>query len=263
MGLFAAVGRRAAKRWEGIEENLSFLGEAFAFGVATLLAPHRFRFADCALAFERAAVAGAPISIGIGFLLGLILAFESAAALQMFGAEVYVADLLAIGLFRELGPLITAIILAGRSGSAFAAEIGTMKVDEELDALRTMGLEPVQFLVMPRIVAATLAMPALTICCELSGLVGGALVLRMMDVPPAVYWNHVTSMSSQFIILFGLAKAALFGFIIALIGCGAGMNTKSTADGVGVAATRAVVNSIVSIAIADGIIAVLCYVWDL
>ena len=263
MGIFAAVGKHAARRWQGIDENLSFLGETFSAASAALFMPHRFRFADCALAFERAAVGGAPISIGIGLLLGLILAFESAAALQMFGAEVYVADLLAIGLFRELGPLITAIILAGRSGSAFAAEIGTMKVDEELDALRTMGLEPVRFLVMPRVVAATLAMPVLTIFCELSGLVGGVLVLRMMDVPPVVYWKHVISATTPFMILFGLAKGALFGFITAMVGCGAGMNTKSTADGVGVAATRAVVNSIIAIAIADGVLAVLCYVWGL
>ena len=263
MGLFAAVGKRAARRWEEIDANLSFLGEAFAASAATLATPHRFRFADCALAFERAAGGGLSISLGIGLLLGLILAFQSAAALQMFGAEVYVADLLAIGLFRELGPLITAIILAGRSGSAFAAEIGTMKVDEELDALRTMGLEPVRFLVIPRIVAATLAMPVLTIFCELAGLVGGALVLRMMDVPTPVYWKHVTAAATPFMVLFGLGKGALFGFIAALVGCGSGMNTRSTADGVGVAATRAVVGSIVAIAIADGVLAVLCYVWDL
>lgn len=263
MGMFAAIGKRAVRRFKGFEEGLAFLGEAFAAMIATLFMPHRFRLSDCALAFERAAVGGLQISLGIGLLLGLILAFESAAALQMFGAEVYVADLLAIGLFRELGPLITAIVLAGRSGSAFAAEIGTMKVDEELDALRTMGLEPVRFLVVPRIVAATLAMPVLTIFCEIAGLVGGALVLRMMDVPPSVYWNHVTATTTPFMIVFGLSKGALFGFLIALVGCGAGMNTRSTADGVGVAATNAVVGSIVAIAVADGILAVICYFWGL
>ncbi len=263
MGLTAAVGKRAVKYFAGTGEALAFLGETAVSAVALVFMPHRFRFADCALAFERAAAGGLPITIGIGFLLGLILAFQSAAALQMFGAEVYVADLLAIGLFRELGPLITAIVLAGRSGSAFAAEIGTMKVDEELDALRTMGLEPVRFLVVPRIVAATLAMPVLTIFCELAGLVGGALVLRMTGVPPAVYWQHVTDMSSMFAILFGLGKGALFGLLVALVGCGAGMRTKSTADGVGVAATGAVVGSLVVIALADGILAVVCYCWDL
>lgn len=261
--MFRKIGEKAVRRCEELGEGFAFIGEAFAASVWTLFHPHRFRMGDCALAFERAAAGGMPISVGIGFLLGLILAFQSAAALQMFGVEVYVADMLAIGLFRELGPIITAILLAGRSGSAFAAEIGTMKVDEELDALTTMGLDPVRFLVMPRVFAATLAMPVLTIFGELAGLVGGALVLRLMDIPPVVYWSHVVSTSGVFMIAFGLAKSCLFGFLIGLIGCGAGMRTKSTADGVGAAATTAVVGGIVAIALADGLLAVVCYVWGI
>lgn len=259
--MFEKIGERAVKGFEGLGETLAFIGEAGVAFAGTLLRPRTFRFVDFALAFERAAVGGVTISTGIGLLLGLILAFESAAALQMFGAEVYVADLLAIGLFRELGPLITAIVLAGRSGSAFAAEIGTMKVDEELDALKTMGLAPVKFLVMPRVAASMLAMPILTIFSELAGLLGGALVLRMMNVPQTVYWGHIISTTSVFMIVFGLCKAVLFGFLIGLVGCGAGMGTKSTADGVGVAATNAVVGGMVAIALADGLMAVICYVW--
>ena len=156
---------------------------------------------------------------------------------------------------------MTAIILAGRSGSAFAAEIGTMKVDEELDALSTMVLPPVRFLVLPRVAAATLAMPFLTICGEIAGLLGGVLVLILMNVPAAVYWKHVTSSSTLFIIVFGLAKSMLFGLMVGLIGCCAGMRTKNTADGVGVAATSAVVGSIVAIAVADGLLAVICYIF--
>ena len=173
------------------------------------------------------------------------------------------SDLLAIGLFRELGPLVTAIILAGRSGSAFAAEIGTMKVDEELDALATMGLPPVRFLVLPRVFAVTVAMPVLTVFAELAGLVGGSLVLQLMNVPTTVFWSHVTDISTLFMVGFGLAKGALFGLLVGLIGCVAGMKTKSTADGVGVAATAAVVGGIIAIAVADGVLAVLCYVWNL
>ncbi|MBQ6915221.1 MAG: ABC transporter permease, partial [Kiritimatiellae bacterium] len=212
-------------------------------------------------AFQRAAFDGLPICTGIGFLLGLILAFESAAALRTFGVESYVADLLAIGLFRELGPLVTAIVLAGRSGSAFAAEIGTMKVDEELDALSTMGLPPVRFLVLPRTLAATFAMPILTIFVELAGLVGGAIVLKMMDIPGAVYWGNVVRTADTFMITFGLAKAAFFGMLVGLVGCCAGMRTRTTADGVGVAATSAVVGGIVSVAVSDGVIAVVCHFW--
>ena len=222
-----------------------------------------FRFGDSALAFQRAAFDGLPISTLIGFLLGVILAFQSAAALQMFGVEVYVADMLAIGLFRELGPLVTAIILAGRSGSAFAAEIGTMKVDEELDALTTMGLPPVRFLVWPRVVAAVIAMPILTIFAELAGLVGGAIVLSMMNVPLVVFYDHIVSTSTMFMIGFGLVKSMIFGVLVGIIGCFAGMHTKSTADGVGVAATKAVVGGIIAIAVMDGILALLCYIWNL
>ena len=263
MNFFAAVGKRTCEIAAAARENLAFLGETTVCALDLLVRPRRFRLRDCALAFERASFDALPITTGIGFLLGLILAFESAAALRTFGVEVYVSDLLAIGLFRELGPLVTAIILAGRTGSAFAAEIGTMKVDEELDALTTMGLPPVRFLVLPRVVAAVLAMPVLTIFAELAGLVGGALVLRLMDVPTTVFWQHVMSVSGVFMISFGLAKGALFGALVGLVGCGAGMRTQATADGVGVAATSAVVGGIVAIAVSDGLLAVLCYLWNI
>ena len=239
----------------------AFLGEATCAFAGAVVHPRRFRFGDFALAFQRAAFDGLVISGGIGLLLGLILAFESAAALRMFGAEVYVSDLLTIGLFRELGPLVTAIILAGRSGSAFAAEIGTMKVDEELDALTTMGLPPVRFLVPPRVLGAVLAMPILTVCAEMAGLAGGAAVLSLMGVPNVVFWGHVTDTADLFMVGFGLFKACVFGLLVGLVGCCAGMRTKSTADGVGVATTAAVVGGIVAIALADGLLAVICYVW--
>ena len=240
---------------------LAFIGESACSAVSTLLHPKRFRFGDCALAFQRASFDGFPVTIGVGFLLGVILAFQCAAALRMFAVEVYVADMLAIALFRELGPIITAIILAGRTGSAFAAEIGTMKVDEELDALTTMGLPPVRFLVLPRVAAAVLAMPVLTIFAEVAGLVGGALVLSAMNVPTVVFWNHVEKTTTAFMIVFGLVKSMGFGLLVGLIGCAAGMRTASTADGVGSAATSAVVGSIVAIAVSDGLVAVLCDMW--
>ena len=240
----------------------SFIGETAAAALGAILRPRRFRFGDALVAFQRAAFDGIPVTVGVGFLIGVILAFQSAEALRTFGVEVYVADMLAIALFRELGPIITAIILAGRTGSAFAAEIGTMKVDEELDALTTMGLPPVRFLVLPRVVAATLAMPILTVFAEIAGLVGGALVLEAMNVPQPVFWQHVTSITTASMILFGLAKGMLFGLLVGLIGCAAGMRTRSTADGVGRAATSAVVGSIVAIAVSDGLLAVLCSLWD-
>ena len=261
-GLAYGVGRLTCGYARALRESCAFLGETVVRGLVMLVKPRQFRFGDCALAFERAGFDGLPICALIGLLLGLILAFESAASLRMFGVEVYVADLIAIGLFRELGPLVTAIILAGRTGSAFAAEIGTMKVDEELDALTTMGLPPVRFLVLPRMVAAAAVMPVLTIFAEMAGLVGGCIVLQLMDVPASVFWKHVVSSSSIFMIVFGLAKGALFGLLVGFIGCASGMRTKSTADGVGVATTNAVVGGIVAIAVADGLIAVICYVLE-
>ena len=259
-GLVHNVGRIACEHARAVRETCALLGETAVHGLAMLVKPRRFRFGDCALAFERAGFDGLPISTMIGLILGLILAFESAASLKTFGAEVYVADLIAIGLFRELGPLVTAIILAGRSGSAFAAEIGTMKVDEELDALTTMGLPPVRFLMLPRIIAAALVMPVLTVFAEMAGLIGGCIVLQLMNVPASVFWKHVVASSSAFMIALGLAKGALFGLLIGFIGCVSGMRTKNTADGVGVAATKAVVGGIVAVAVADGLIAVACYV---
>ena len=261
MTAIASIGKACVDGAVAFHDSMAVLGETVAEASGMLLHPRRFRAGDCALAFQRAAFDGLPVSTGVGFLLGLILAFQSASALSTFGVESYVADLLAIGLFRELGPLVTAIVLAGRSGSAFAAEIGTMKVDEELDALTTMGLPPVRFLVMPRTVAAVAAMPVLTIFVELAGLVGGSVVMRMMGIPGAVYWGKVASASGAFMITFGLAKAAFFGLLVGLVGCCAGMRTRSTADGVGVAATSAVVGGIVSIAVADGLIAVICHFW--
>ena len=258
--LFDSVGRAACGTAAAVQGHLACLGETAVTALGMLVHPRRFRLRDALWAFQRAGFDGLPITLLIGFLLGLILAFESAASLRMFGVEVYVADLIAIGLFRELGPLITAIILAGRSGSAFAAEIGTMKVDEELDALTTMGLPPVRFLVLPRIVAATLVMPVLTMFSEMAGLIGGCIVLQMMDVPASVFWGHVTSSSSVSMIVLGLAKSALFGLLVGFISCASGMRTKKAADGVGEAATNAVVCSIVAIAVADGLLAVVCYV---
>lgn len=259
VGFFASVGRSACEAISSIRSHLAFLGETTVTALGMLVHPGRFRFRDMLLAFQRAGFDGLPITILIGFLLGLILAFESAASLRTFGVEVYVADLIAIGLFRELGPLITAIILAGRSGSAFAAEIGTMKVDEELDALTTFGLPPVRFLVLPRVVAATLAMPVLTIFAELAGLIGGLIVLQLMNVPSVVFWNHVMSSTSCFCISLGLGKSLLFGFLVGLIGCACGMRTRNTADGVGVSTTSAVVGGIIAIAVTDGLLAVICY----
>jgi len=243
--------------------SLAFLGESVICALSMVVHPRRFRVGDSALAFQRASLEGLPIVIAVGFLLGVILAFQTAAVLKAFGVESFVANMLAIALFRELGPIITSIILAGRTGSAFAAEIGTMKVNEELDALTTMGLPPVRFLVMPRVVAAILAMPILTIFADLSGLIGGAIVLDAMGVPPVIFWRGVITSTTVYMIFEGLVKGSLFGLLVAMIGCQAGMHTQASSDGVGRATTSAVVWSIIAIAVTDGLLAVITYVWGI
>ena len=263
MGVFYSIGRTSAESFRDLREVFAFLGESIVCAMRILVRPRQFRVGDSLLAFQRACSGGLPITICIGFLLGVILAFQTAAVLKSFGVETYVANMLAIALFRELGPIITAVILAGRTGSAFAAEIGTMKVNEELDALTTMGLPPVRFLVLPRVVAAVAAMPVLTIFAELSGLFGGAIVLQAMGVPNVVFWRGVSTSTTVYMICEGLAKGALFGMFVGLIGCLFGMRTRSSSDGFGLATTSAVVWSIVAIAVTDGILAVLTYVWGI
>lgn len=257
--LAAQVGESTMRIWRDFVEQLAFLGEMVSGFLRLMFHPGRLRWRETLVCFERAGIDALPITLLIGFLIGLILAFMSAASLRQFGVEVYVADLIAIGLFRELGPIITSIILAGRSGSAFAAEIGTMKVNEELDALVTFGIRPAMFLAMPRVVAATLVMPVLTIFAVTAGLVGGAMVLVSMQVPPVTYLNHVTDSITLPNVLFGLGKSAVFGTLVGMVGCSHGLQTGRTADAVGRAATAAVVGSLVLITVFDGAFAVVAY----
>lgn len=253
------LGQAVVRIYADLCEQMAFLGELTASAFSLLIRPGRLRLRDTMLHFERAGIDALPITVLIGFLLGLILAFQSAAALRQFGVEVYVADLIAIGLFRELGPLITAIILAGRSGSAFAAEIGTMKVNEEIDALTTLGLPPIVFLALPRVIAATLVMPILSIFAVIAGLIGGVVVLGSVNVPAATYWQHVVASSSLNNIVLGLLKSAVFGLLVGLVGCSHGLQTGRTADAVGRSATAAVVGSLILITLFDGIFAVLFF----
>ena len=257
--LATQVGRATVELGRGMQGQAAFLGE-LVLSMPTLFRRRgRMRPRDILLHAESAGADALPIALLIGFLLGVILAFMSATAFRQFGVEVYVADLIAIGLFRELGPLVTAIVLAGRSGSAFAAELGSMKVNEELDALVTMDLPPVLFLAFPRIVAATAVMPLLTIFTTVAGLLGGALVLTALDVPATVYWRRVVKATPLTNILLGLFKAGVFGLLVGLVGCAQGLLARRAPDAVGRAATSAVVGSLVLITIFDGVFALLCY----
>jgi phospholipid/cholesterol/gamma-HCH transport system permease protein len=196
----------------------------------------------------------------IGFLFGLIMSFQSAVPMERFGAEVFVANLVSLSLFRELGPLLTAIILAGRSGSAFAAEIGTMKVNEELDALTTMGLNPIYYLVLPRIIAGLIISPLLSIFMIFFGLLGSSIVIMSFGYPLVTFINQATSSVKYTDVLSGFLKSFTFGFIVSAIGCISGMQTKEGASAVGASTTNAVVSGIIAISITDGLFSILFYI---
>lgn len=253
------VGRAGVEAWQDVKALLTFVGELAVTIVRAGRHPRRVRWADVWLTAERAGVDAVPIIALIGVLLGLILAFQSAIPMRRFGAEIFVANFIGVAMLRELGPLMTAIILAGRSGSAFAAELGTMKVTEEIDALTTMGLEPVRFLVLPRVLAAVTVTPLLTVFANLFGLIGGAVVMRSLGFPLVTYSNQILSSVTLEDLLGGLVKSLVYGIVVAGIGCLRGLQTTTGASAVGQSTTSAVVSGIVLIAIVDGIFAVVFY----
>ena len=253
------VGYAALGLWQDVQTVLTFVGELTVALLRAARLPRLVRWADAWLIAERVGVDALPIIALIGFLLGLILAFQSAIPMRRFGAEIFVANLIGVSMLREMGPLITAIILAGRSGSAFAAELGTMKIREEIDALTTMGLEPVRFLVVPRVLAAVTMTPLLAMFANLFGLIGGAVVMRSLGFPLVTYVNQILSAVTVGDLLGGLFKSLVYGIVVAGIGCLRGLQTTTGASAVGQSATRAVVSGIVLIAIVDGVFAVVFY----
>jgi phospholipid/cholesterol/gamma-HCH transport system permease protein len=183
--------------------------------------------------------------------------------MKRFGAEIFVADLIGLSMLRELGPLMTAILLAGRSGAAFAAEIGTMRVNQEVDALTTMGLDPVRFLVTPRIIALVLMMPLLTIYANIVGLLGGALTMQTFAIPFSTFFKEVDSAVTLTDFLAGFVKTFVFALLIAGIGCMRGLQTAAGASAVGDSATKAVVSGIIMLVIVDGLFAVAYYILNI
>ena len=228
-----------------------------------LVNPASVRWRDVWRICERVGADGLPIVALISFLLGLILAFQSAVPMRRFGAEIFVADLIGISMVRELGPLMTAILLAGRTGAAFAAEIGTMRVNQEVDALTTMGLDPVRFLVTPRIIAAVLMTPLLTLFAMLVGMLGGALTMQSFAVPLVTFLKEVDSAVTPTDFMAGFVKTFVFAILIAGVGCLRGLETGAGASAVGDSATRAVVSGIILLVVVDGIFAVVYFVLDI
>jgi phospholipid/cholesterol/gamma-HCH transport system permease protein len=253
------IGRATVRFWLDLRSEISFAGEVFVKLLSTALHLGRLRWKDTFLLAEKSGADAVGIVALLGFLIGVILAFQSAIGMQKFGAEIYVADLVVICLFRELGPLLTAFVLAARTGSAFAAEIGTMKVNEEIDALTTMGIDRVRFLVIPRVLAAVFVTPLLTMFFNLFGLIGCGLVMISIGFAPITFLNQIQQAASLTDLFSGLIKTVVFGMLIAGIGCLRGLQTKTGASAVGDSATHAVVGGIIAIVIADGVFAVIYF----
>ncbi len=253
------VGRAAAGLLADLRRQVEFIGELGSALFSALLHPGRARWKKCWEVMEQAGVNAFPIIALMGFLIGLILAFQAGVPMRQYGADLFIMDLVAITLVRELGPLITAIIVAGRSGSAFAAEIGTMKVNDEVNALTTMGLNPVKYLAVPKVLAGILSMPLLTIFTNIFGLIGAAVVVMSMGYPLVTCLNRVVSSVSIGDLMGGLFKTLVFGLLIAGIGCLRGLQTKAGAQSVGISTTRAVVSGIIMIIVTDGVFAVIFF----
>lgn len=258
------LGDRAIGGWSREQELLTFLGETvLAFG-RLLRGRAQVRWSDTAMIMQQCGPEALGVVALINFLVGVILAFVGAVQLRQVGASIFVADLVAIGTVREMGCIMTGVILCGRTGAAFAAQLGAMKVNEEIDAFRTFGISPIEFLVLPRMTALLLMMPLLCVFADIIAISGGYLIsISMLDVTSTEYiWRTVEAIELQSFLL-GIFKGAFFGMLIAVSGCLRGMQCGTDAAAVGQATTSSVVTGITSIVAADGVFAVLCNALDI
>ena len=241
---------------------LAFLGELGRSTVQAFRRPSTVRWRDVTRLLARHGSDGLPINALIGFLMGLITAFQAAIQLHKFGADVFVANLVGLSLTRELGPLMMGIVLAGRSGAAISAELGTMKVGEEVDALRVMGLDPVRFLVLPRIIAVSFVAPILSIMSTIAGIFGGMLVADgMLGIPFSAFLHSLEVAVGFGDVFTGISKSLVFGVIVAMIASQRGLATRGGAEGVGRATTSAVVTTLFVLIVADALFAILFNMW--
>jgi phospholipid/cholesterol/gamma-HCH transport system permease protein len=253
------VGESGLVAWAGGAAMLGFLGESVLSLLKLVRGQAQFRWRDMLEVMQACGPQALGIVALINFLMGLILAFVGATELARFGASIYTADLVAVATAREIGCIMTGIILCGRTGAAFAAQLGTMKVNQEVEAFQTFGISPIEFLVLPRIVALILMMPLLCIFADLIAISGGFLVSTLMlNITPALYLSRTVAAITLSSFLLGIFKGAIFGIVVALTGCLRGMQCGTNASAVGLATTSAVVTGITWIIALDGIFAVIC-----
>jgi phospholipid/cholesterol/gamma-HCH transport system permease protein len=261
--LVETAGRWSIELVRAAREHVAFVGAVVEALTHAIRRPRTMRWREVARAFEKAGVDALPVVSLVSGLLGVSLALEAAPPLARFGAQIFTATAVGRGVLREMGPLITAIVLAGRSGSAFAAELGTMKVNDELDALSVMGLDPVRFLVVQRVVAGTLLSPLLASYASAVAIVGGLLAMRALGFAPALTWSVLVDSVTTGDALLGIAKSVAFGAAVAAIGCERGLQTKHGPSAVGLSATRAVVGGVVLVVAFDAAAAVVAYAMNL
>lgn len=253
----ARVGDTAQTVWRDAIDTVTFVGEAVQALGRFVRGKARFRYSDLLLIMQECGARALPIVSLISLLVGLILAYVGAIQLRMFGAQIYVADLVGIGMVRALAAIMTGIIIAGRTGASFAAQLGTMQVNEEIDALQTLGIPPIDFLVLPRMVALSIMMPLLCLYADLMGILGGLFVgVAVLGLNPMQYMIQTQGAISTNDLWVGLFSSGVFGVLVAMAGCLRGMQCGRSASAVGEATTSAVVTSIISIIIATAVITI-------
>jgi phospholipid/cholesterol/gamma-HCH transport system permease protein len=254
------LGELARRQYRDFLEIMSFVGELMVALAWSVAHPRSVRCEEVNFYMKRAGADGLPIVALISLLLGLIMAFMSSLQLKQFGANIYVANLVTVAMVRELGPIMTAILVAGRSGSAFAAEIGTMVVNDEVNALVTMGFEPIRFLAVPKVLATMVVVPILTIYADLFAILGGLIVgITGLDLTAFTYIQQTKSSIRIFDFATSLVKAVVFAMLISGIGCQRGFQVKGGAEGVGTSTTSAVVSAIFLIILADSAFAIMLH----
>ncbi len=240
------------------KELIGFVGEATLTFVAFLRGRTRFRRSDLVLLIQEVGAEALPIVTLISFLVGMILAFVGAVQLQQFGAQIFVANLVGLAMAREMGAMMTGIIMSGRTGAAFAAQLGTMRVNQEIDALTTLGISPMEFLVLPRMFALALMMPLLCLYADVMGILGGVVVaVGMLDLSVTAYFYQTKDALGTIDFAVGLFKSAVFGVLVAIAGCFRGMQCGTSASAVGLATTSAVVMGIVLIVVSDAVMTII------
>ena len=261
ISFFEKVGDKALQVKESVLSVLDFLGQiAFSFG-RLIKGKVFFRRDDFMFILQRCGFDALPLVSLISILLGVILAFVGAIQLSVFGAQIFIADMVGIGMVRVMGAVMTGVLMSGRTGSSFAAELGLMQANEEVDALKTLGVNPIEFLVLPRFLALVIMMPLLTIYADLMGILGGFIIgTGMLDINPVEYLNRTQGAVSLSNFWVGLVHSFVFGIIIAIAGCYYGIKCGKSAVDVGEAATKAVVSAIISLIIATAIITYVCQV---